>query len=45
LALQDGLRVLENVWLVDQDAVGAWGGLEHGREQGAGPAGDVGDRG
>jgi hypothetical protein len=37
--------VLEHLGPLDQDAVGAWGGLEHGREQGADPAGDVGDRG
>ena len=45
LAFQDGPGALQHLWLVDQDALGAWGGLEHGRQQGADPAGDVGDRG
>jgi hypothetical protein len=35
---------LQHLGLVDQDAPGTRGGLEHGRHQGAGPAGDVGDR-
>jgi hypothetical protein len=37
--------VLEHRGLVDQDPVGARGGLQHRRHQGAGPPGDVGDRG
>jgi hypothetical protein len=43
LAVQERPGVLEHLGLVDQDAAGPRGGLEHGRQQGAGPAGDVGD--
>jgi hypothetical protein len=45
LAFQERPGALEHLGLVDQDAVGGRGGLEHGPQQGAGPAGDVGDRG
>ena len=45
VAFQDGPGPLQHLGLVDQDAPGTRGGLEHGRQQGADPAGDVGDRG
>jgi hypothetical protein len=44
LAFQDGPGALQHLWLLHQDPLDAGGGLEHGREQGTGPAGDVGDR-
>jgi hypothetical protein len=43
VACQDEAGALQYLGLVDQDAVGAWGGLQHGRQQDAGPAGDIGD--
>jgi hypothetical protein len=44
VAFQEGSGALQHPGLVDQDAPGARGGLQHRRHQGAGPAGDVGDR-
>jgi hypothetical protein len=43
VAFQDGPGALQHLGLVEQDAVGGRGDLQDGREQGAGPAGDVGD--
>jgi hypothetical protein len=44
VAFQERSGSLQHLGLVDQDAPGPRGGLQQSREQGAGPAGDVGDR-